>query len=111
MQPMDSTTDLSENMPTMGAMYLTFTSMFGNTAFQIQPSQSGKVSNQFGTIPYFSLEASLYMQQITSPVQPTSMVSGQHTGQQNVSGAYTVTGAAGNVQVSIGNATGDTGVF
>lgn len=111
MPPMDSTSDISMNMPNQSMMYSTFTPIFGNLGFQIAPSQTGDVDYDFGQIPYFSLEGVLYMQQIASAVQPESVMPGQSQGQHNISGQYTVTGGAGNMQVSIGNATQASGSF
>lgn len=111
MQPMSSPSDISENMPNASMMYSTFTPIFGNLQFQIAPSQTGSVNFNFGSIPYVSLEGLIYMQQLQAPTQPSSIISGQHSGQQNVQGAITVTGAAGNVQVAIGNATAANGGY
>lgn len=111
MQPMGSTNDLAQNMPNASMMYSTFTPIFGNLGFQIMPSQTGEVNYNFGTLPYFSLEALIYMQQVNAATQPQNILPGQHTGQQNITGQYTVTGAAGNQQVAIGNATANSGHF
>lgn len=111
MQPMDSPSDISANMPNASMMYSTFTPIFGNLSFQIAPSETGEVNYGFGTLPYFSLEALLYMQQVNNATQPQNVLPGQSTGQQNISGQYTVTGAAGNVQVAIGKATSSSGSF
>lgn len=111
MPPMNSTDDLAMNMPNTSMMYSTFTPIFGNLGFQIAPSQTGEVNYGFGTMPYFSLEGLIYMQQVNSATQPQRILPGQNTGQQNIRGQYTVTGAAGNVQVAIGNATTTSGGF
>jgi hypothetical protein len=111
MQPMGSPDEISANMPNASMMYSTFTPVFGNLGFQIAPSQTGEVNYSFGNVPYFSLEGLLYMQQVASATQPESITPGQHTGQQNITGQYTVTGAAGNVQVAIGNSTESSGGF
>src|SRR5882672_9636330 len=111
MPPMDSPSDIAMNMPNASLMYSTFTPTFGNIMFQIQPSQTGEVNFGFGTIPYLSLEALLYQQQISAQVDPAIISPGQHSGQQNISGQYTVTGAAGNMQVAIGNSTTASGGF
>lgn len=111
MPPMDTPNNIALNMPNASLMYSTFTPTFGNLMFQIAPSQTGEVNYGFGTIPYLSLEALLYQQQIAAQVDPVRISSGQHGGQQNITGQYTVTGAAGNVQVAIGNASTTTGNF
>lgn len=111
MEPMSSPNDLAQNMPNASLMYATYTPIFGNLNFQIAPSQTGEVNYQFGQLPYFSLEGLIYMQQMNAATQPQNIMSGQNTGQQNITGQYTVTGAAGNVQVAIGSATNQTGTF
>lgn len=111
MPPMNSPDELAMNMPNASMMYSTFTPIFGNLGFQIAPSQTGEVNYSFGQLPYFSLEGLLYMQQVNSATQPQNILPGSHTGQQNITGQYTVTGAAGNVQVAIGNATTQSGSF
>lgn len=111
MPPMDSPSDIALNMPNSSLMYSTFTPTFGNLLFQIAPSQTGEVNFSYGTIPYLSLEALLYQQQIAASVDPANVRSGQSGGQQNISGQYTVTGAAGNMQVAIGAATTGSGSF
>lgn len=105
MPPMDSPSDIALNMPNASLMYSTYTPTFGNLMFQIQPSQTGEVSNTFGTVPYMSLEALLYQQQIQSQTNQANTTSTQMTGQQNVSGALTVSDASGNVvaQISAGS--------
>ena len=94
--------NLSENMPNQSLMYSTFTPTFGNLNFQIMPSQSGEVSNTFGTIPYLSLEALVYNQQIQAQSSPTNSLPGQNTGQQNIQGQYTVTDGGGNQRIIMG---------
>lgn len=100
---MDSSVeDLSQNMPAIGSMYLMNSSIFGNTAFMIEPSRTGEVSNSFGLVPYFSLEAQIFMQSMNAQTTPTNILPGQNTGQQNYTGALTVTNE-GNVQVQVGS--------
>ena len=111
MPPMNSPNDLAQNMPNASLMYSTYTPVFGNMMFQIAPSQTGEVNYGFGNMPYFSLEGLIYMQQVSAATQPSSIMPGQHSGQQNISGQYTVTGAAGNVQVAIGSSTTQSGTF
>ena len=111
MQPMNSTSDIALNMPNASLMYSTFTPTFGNLMFQIQPSMTGEVSNTFGTIPYLSLESLIYMQQVQAQTSPTTVLAGQNTGQQNITGAYTVTDNANNVRVAIGATSAATGGF
>lgn len=94
--------DLAENMPNASLMYSTFTPTFGNLNFQIMPSTSGEVSNTFGTIPYLSLEALVYNQQISAQSNPTYTLPGQNTGQQNIQGQYTVTDGTGNQRIIMG---------
>lgn len=111
MQPMSSTSDLATNMPNASLMYSTYTPTFGNLLFQIQPSMTGEVSNTFGVIPYLSLESLIYMQQVQAQTSPTTVLAGQNTGQQNITGSYTVTDNANNVRVAIGATSASTGGF
>lgn len=111
MGPMNTPSEIAMNMPNNSLMYQSFTPTFGNINFQIMPSQTGEINYSYGQVPYVSLEAMLYQQQMNAPVQPSSIASGQHTGQHNISGQYTVTGPAGNQQVAIGSATANSGGF
>lgn len=103
MPPMDSTENLAVNMPNASLMYSTYTPTFGNLSFQIAPSMSGEVNTNFGLIPYLSLEALIYQQQIQAQTAPVSILPGQNTGQQNVQGQYTVTDNTGNVRIQMGS--------
>ena len=97
----DITNELA-NMPNTAMMGMTYSPTFGNVSFQIQPSQTGEVSNTFGLIlgaP--SLEGLIYMQQMQAQVTPTSVLPGQNTGQQNVQGSITSTDGLGNIRVAI----------
>lgn len=111
MQPMNSSSDIAQNMPNASLMNTMFTTIFGNIGFQVAPSQTGEVDFAFGTMPYMSLESVIYLQQLNSQLDPSSIAPGQHSGQQNITGQYTVTGPAGNQQVAIGNATTNSGGF
>lgn len=97
--PTDVTSNLGQNMP-LDSMY---SSMFGNISLVILPSQTGEVNDTFGTIPYFSLEYAVFMQQIQASTNSANTTSSQSTGQQNIQGQYTVTDAAGNVRVQMGS--------
>lgn len=105
MPPMDSVNDLSQNMPSIGMDYIMNVSLFGNVGYTIQPSQSGEVSSTFGTVPYMSMNGVMYMQQIQSATSQANTTSNQMTGQQNVTGALTVSDSSGNVvaQISSGS--------
>jgi hypothetical protein len=105
MEPMNSSSDISQNMPNASLMYQTYTPTFGNLNFQIMPSQTGEVNSTFGTIPYMSLEGLLYMQQVQAATNDANTTSRQMTGQQNVTGALTVSDASGNIvaQISSGS--------
>lgn len=103
MEPMNSPSDLAQNMPNASLMYQTYTPTFGNIMFSIQPSQTGEVSNTFGVVPYLSLESMVYMQQMQAQTAPTAILPGQNTGQQNVQGQTTVVDATGNTRVQIGS--------
>lgn len=108
---MGSGGDIAQNMPNASLMNTMFTTIFGNIGFMLAPSQTGEVNFAFGIMPYMSLESVIYLQQLNSQVDPTSIQPGQHQGQQNITGQYTVTGAAGNQQVAIGQATSSSGGF
>lgn len=99
---MDNPSDIAQNMPNASLMYQTYTPTFGNISFAISPSQTGEVSNSFGTIPYMSLEGLIYMQQMSAQTSPTSVLPGQNTGQQNIQGNYTITDESGNVRMVMG---------
>lgn len=98
---MDNTT-LTQNTPNNSLMFATYTPTFGNMSFQIMPSQTGRVSNTFGTIPYLSLESLVYMQQMNAQISPTNVMSGQNGGQQNIQGSLTVQDSFGNARLQMG---------
>jgi hypothetical protein len=104
MQP--QTSDVQSNLPNASLMYSSFTPIFGNLNFQIAPSMTGEVNFSFGQIPYLSLEALIYQQQMQAQVSPTNIQSGQNTGQQNIQGQYTVTDNAGNQRMVAGYSAG-----
>lgn len=108
---MSSTDDISMNMPNASLMNMMFSGIFGNIGFQLAPSQTGEINFSYGQTSYFSIEGAIYVNQINSAVNPTSIMPGQQAGQLNTSGQITVTGAAGNQQVAIGNATQQSGTF
>jgi len=105
MQPMTTPDDLASNMPNASLMYSTFTPMFGNLMFQLAPSQTGKVNLGFGTMPYMSLEALIYMQQVAAAVQPNNVSPGQSSGQTNLSGSITQSDASGITRYLQGTST------
>lgn len=88
------------------SLQMAYSSTFGNISFAIQPSQSGEVSNTFGTIPYLSLESLIYQQQIGAQMSPTNVLSGQSTGQQNIQGQYTIQDANGLTRMVMGYSPG-----
>lgn len=79
-----------------------YTSTFGNVNFQVMPSQTGEVSNNFGIVPYVSLESIIYAQQMQAQVSPTNIVSGQNTGQQNIQGSTTIQDSNGLTRMVMG---------
>lgn len=104
--------NLIQNMPNNSLQYATYTPIFGNMNFMIVPPQSGKVNDTFTTMPNPpSIESLVYMQQMNAQVSPTNVVGGQTTGQQNITGAYTVTNGVGTTQVSIGYSNTATGSY
>lgn len=100
MQPNSQSTNIAAN--TTGAMFEMYTATFGNMNFQIMPSQTGEVSNTFGTVPYVSLESIIYAQANGAQMSPTNLLSGQNSGQQNVQGNYTITDANGLTRMVMG---------
>lgn len=106
MNPMTNGGDIAENMPNQAMMSSAFTPTFGNISFAIFPSQTGEVSNSFGTVPYLSLEAIIYMQQVNAQTSPVNVLPGQNTGQQNVQGQYTITDSTGNPRMVMGYSQG-----
>lgn len=101
MQP-NGNDDLAQNIPNNSLMFQTFTPTFGNLNFQIAPSQTGEVSNAFGTIPYLSLESLIYMQQMNAQMSPVNVMPGQNTGQQNIQGSYTIQDSNGLTRMVMG---------
>lgn len=89
----------------MGAYDPAFSAYFGNTGFQVAPSQTGEVSNTFQTIPYVSIE-SLITSQGSAQVDPTNVLSGQNQGQQNIQGSYTITDSNGLGRMVMGYSPG-----
>ena len=103
MDSSDSPSDLAVNMPNASLMFASYTPTFGNLNFQIAPSMSGEVSNTFGTIPYLSLEALIYNQQIQSQTNLANTTSTKITGTQTVTGNISVVNSQGNQTVQIGS--------
>lgn len=101
MPPMDSPSDLAMNMPNASLMYSTYTPTFGNLMFQIAPSQTGTVNLSNGVIPYTSLEALVYQQQIQAQTNQVNTTGSAVTGQNNVTGAITTQDGTGNIRVAI----------
>lgn len=79
-----------------------YTPTFGNMNFQIMPSQTGEVSDTFGTIPYFSLEALIQMQASSAQLDPGRILGGQTSGQQNIQGSYTIQDSNGLTRMVMG---------
>ena len=106
MEPMTSPSNIAENMPNAAMMNFFYMPLFGNLQFVIQPSQSGEVSNTFGTMPYLSVDLVINLQQSQAQTLPTATTSSANTtGQQNITGAVTLTDSNGNIigQMSAGN--------
>ena len=113
MQEMNSPSDIAQNMPNASMMYQTYTPTFGNLNFQIMPSQTGEVSNTFGTVPYMSLEGLVYLQQVQAQTNQANTTGKAVTGQNNVQGSITASDSVGNVRVAIsgGSTSSNTGTF
>lgn len=83
--------DLYQNVPNMSLMFTMYTPTFGNGNFVIQPPSPGEIGQGFPTIPYLPLEAMIYQQQASNPSSsPVNTISGSNTGQQVISGQYTI---------------------
>lgn len=83
--------DSSENLPGISMMQGMYTTTFGNGNFVIKPPSKGEVGQGFPTVPYLSIEAILYQQQASNPMaSPVFLRSGSNTGQQVISGQYTM---------------------
>lgn len=80
----------------------TFSPTFGNLAFVIRPSETGEVSNKFGTVAYIPLESMVYNQASTAQTSPINILSGQSSGQQNIQGQYTVQDGNGLTRMVMG---------
>ena len=104
MQPSSQSSNLAAN--TTGAMVEMYTATFGNMNFMIQPSQTGEVSNTFGVIPYVSLESVIYAQANGAQMNPTNLLSGQNSGQQNIQGQYTIQDNNGLTRMVMGYSPG-----
>lgn len=90
--------DANNNM----MMYQAFNPVLGNINFKLEGSTRGKVQATNPTIPYLSLEALAYQQQIA----PNQIRTGQTLGTQNVQGQQTVTDSTGNVRILMGYSQG-----
>lgn len=99
----NSSSMLAANDP---ALQAGMSGAFGNLAFQIMPSQTGEVSDTFGTIPYLSIESVIYQQQFTARISPSNILSGQNQGQQNIQGSYTIQDSNGLTRMVMGYSPG-----
>lgn len=100
----DSASTLAAN--TTGAAMEMYTATFGNVNFMVAPSQTGEVSNTFGTVPYVSLESVIYAQAAEAQQSPVNFLSGQNSGQQNIQGQYTITDGNGLPRMVMGYSPG-----
>lgn len=99
MQPGNQSAMIAANTTGGGDLY---TATFGNMNFQIQPSMTGEVSNTFGVVPYISLENIIFAQTANQQTQPTNVLSGQSSGQQNIQGQYTIQDQNGLTRMVMG---------
>lgn len=75
----------------LSMMDIMYSTTFGNGSFVIEPPAPGEVDKGFPTVPYVSIEALLYQQQASNPLSsPVNTLSGSNTGQQVISGQYTM---------------------
>ena len=79
-------------------MQAAFNPVFGNTSFTVTAPQNGELMKSFPEIPYFSLEAIAYQQQLSA----NQVRSGNSTGTQNINGTYNVTDSSGNTRLTMG---------
>ena len=92
----NSQSDIAQNAPNMSLAFSTFTPIFGNVNFQIQPASPGLVQAGFPTVPYLSLEALVYQQQsMSTQVASTSISGGGNNGQQVVASNQTTQDSTG----------------
>lgn len=103
---MDQNSTLSQNTANNSLMYQTYTPIFGNLNFQIQPSQTGEVNYQFSQVPYFSLEGMIYLQQMQGQSSPINTTSGANQGQQNIQGSYGIQDSNGLSRMVMGYSPG-----
>lgn len=88
--------EIMQNMPNQSLSFTAFSTTFGNADFMLTAPKSGKVGSSFPTIPYLSLEALLYQQQMSNPiVSPVNVQSGSNVGEQVISGTTTSQDALG----------------
>lgn len=68
-----------------------YNTTFGNGSFEIVPPSKGEVGQGFPTVPYLSIEALFFQQQQSNPQSaPINTLGGSNTGQQVMSGQYTM---------------------
>lgn len=80
-----------QNAPNTSLINIMYTTTFGNGSFVIQPPSPGEIGQGFPSLDYLSLEAILYQQQASNPsTSPVNTVSGSNTGEQLISGQYTM---------------------
>lgn len=79
------------NTPNLSLMNTMYTTTFGNGGFMITPPSPGEIGQGFPSVPYLALEAIFYQQQASNPASsPVNTLSGSNTGQQVISGQYTM---------------------
>lgn len=84
----------AQNAPNLA---FTATPIFGNMEFNIiAPPTNGKVQPGFPSVPYQSIESLLFFQGMTNPqTSGINVVGGSNSGQQVISGQYTMRDATG----------------
>lgn len=99
---MDSANTLAQNMAGSG-IGDTFSGTFGNLNFQIMPSQTGEVSNTFGTIPYLALESIIESQAaMGGSIDPTRINSGMSQGNNIIQGQTSIQDGNGLTRMVMG---------
>lgn len=84
-------TSLYQNLPNASLAFTMWTTTFGAGNFMIQPASPQDQEAGFPSIPYLSLEALMYQQQMSNPVSaPNNILTGNTSGAQNISGQQTM---------------------
>lgn len=96
-------TAMQQNIPNASMMQMMYSGTFGNMDFTVMPASPGAIQSGFPSMPYLSLEAVIYNQQMSNPMTaPSNILTGNTSGSQNISGQQTVTDNTGTVRMVTG---------